>query len=1052
MKIILLLIFIIELQTAGIASFFSNDFDVLIKKNKFDEAERYVDSHISNINEKIEYYHQLSKIYFDKKNFNKAKYIFIKITFLNPDDFFSHYYLGIIFLKENNYNKAIIEFNKCLKLDSKFFRTYLHLGKIYFQAGDYLNAEKHFVQGEFLSNNNPELILELINFYYAINNFDKYIKYSLKYINLKSVNENNKFQIIYNLLEYYNKSLNYQKAVETYISLPDNFKENTKIKLLISKIYYQLENFADAKQLLHSIQNDSSSEPVKNYLLANIYFREKKYSEAIKYYETYFKNNPADMDSLSNIILSYREVKDMQNYNLYFKFLLEKYNPDFIPVKMILDNIKWLLNNKKYDFLDECFAICDNILNKNIDYIKLKLKFYRETFSSDELKLLYNSIIEDDMLRPQFAKDYFKYLNSIGNFNSAEIFYKNNNIQLYESEINEINLLRGYRYYVENKFDSALYYFNNYILKNPNTNDINYFISTIYKYKNDFVNEKKYLESEFKNNPYNSANLERIININIKSGNIKNAEYYCFCALKIDDDYMFAKKILKENNLYDSDSKIASAIELFKAPDEIKLNKNYFAKTYQYGLQKIKNKNYSEALVNLYKTYYIPPDKYSEYYFYKGICYLNSNNYIFAYIFFSLSEMSKKTIPVLYNLALINNYMGDYKVAYNKLNELKSIVKEKEWVDLNILEGTILFNLKEYNKSMMIFLNLKKYDIPEVDYYLYNINLILGDNMYNDGNYKYALTYYENCLKFNINNQLLFFCLGNCYYRLGDYENAKSNYEKALYFNLQNDALYTNLGLTYSNLNDTNKSNEFFNKTKNKITVKDETDYIQKFKTLLNNKNYNQAEKLIRTIPDKNEKIMFELFLNYLKGNEINSKYFDEIESTKLKCTEFYDFINAQLQYKKRNYDKSISLAKSACNKSAYSAFFIIELAKLFAKTNHIENGISYFKSEIENNYIEDKNLLFLLLGNLYFIKTDYINAIEYYNKILDENSDNARQNLIIALYKSNKLDDALFELNKLSKNNKFKHLMRALLYKSKGLHNLSESEYQKGIQGSDNE
>ena len=85
-----------------------------------------------------------AKLYFDKKDYNKSKFLFQKFLVFNPKDHLSYLYLAKIFKEENNKNEEEKNLNTTLLLDPKneealFMLIELQLEKSNFSKAKELN-------------------------------------------------------------------------------------------------------------------------------------------------------------------------------------------------------------------------------------------------------------------------------------------------------------------------------------------------------------------------------------------------------------------------------------------------------------------------------------------------------------------------------------------------------------------------------------------------------------------------------------------------------------------------------------------------------------------------------------------------------------------------------------------------------------------------------------------------------------------------------------------------------------------------------------------------
>lgn len=75
---------------------------------------------------------------------------------LNPEDFYSNFFVGVVASAENNHEKAVKFIQKALQLNSTKSEVYLFLAQSQIELGDLVEAEKNLRQTIFLESREPE--------------------------------------------------------------------------------------------------------------------------------------------------------------------------------------------------------------------------------------------------------------------------------------------------------------------------------------------------------------------------------------------------------------------------------------------------------------------------------------------------------------------------------------------------------------------------------------------------------------------------------------------------------------------------------------------------------------------------------------------------------------------------------------------------------------------------------------------------------------------------------------------------------------------------------
>jgi tetratricopeptide (TPR) repeat protein len=1017
-----------------------------IELKQYENAVKYIETKNITDKEKATYFIRLGLHFFENNKVNQAKKYFMQASLLDTTNYTSFLHLGIISYNENNYNRALHEFNKCIELNKQTYIPHYYLGIIHNKQGNLNEAEKHFLQAYNLSPDNHQILLSLLEFYHQIRNLNRYIEYANIYINLKDVSENQKIIIIKNVLEFYSNISNHNLLLEFFNSLPEPFQKNNSIKLTMGETFFLNNNYNKAKEFLKSIDNTDTSYNIKDKFLGDIYHNEENYSTSLEHYKKYLSTNPADKNILIKLLDIYINLKNFENFENCFNALLNNFELSEIDENIIFVGINFLLKNQQNNFLNDVFNILGHNFYSNETFLELKINYLKNNLLLSELIILFNEI-KNNLTNEELKTEYKNLLLYTGNFSELNNFLQETGLSLTENESAEINKINGYLYYIDEKYDSALKYWNKYLEKFPQTKNINYFISTIYRKKNDLRTERTFLLNEYENNPYNYLNLKRIINNSLALGDIKNAELYALSMLSFDTELEFPKQILIEKEFYSNEQRLFQAINTFKNSINLRYSKEYLEKTFLHSIEEIKNKKYQNGIEYLKRSLFVPENKLSEYYFYKGEANLNLHKYIYGYIYFNLSNLYDKNIPALYNLVLINKELNNYSDALDIINTIKSLSPETDnWINLKLSEAIILYNNKNYNKAMLHFLTLQKFGHESANDYLFKINFKLAKHNYNAGNYHLALTFYEACLNYEIMPGLIFFEIGNTYFKDKNFVMAQQNYNKALYYNYTEPALYNNLGLVHTILKNNIEAKRLFSLAGKEVINIDETNLID-FKNMLNNNNFKKASEIINNIENKEEQKLLKIFLNKIQNQRVDLSIINNINSNKIISKDIYYFIKSLYFINNNNILESKQHFTNAFLLSNFSRYYLTELIKTLNRNNvDITSSINYINDIADKTKYDNKCFINFLIGNLYFYDENYLRAYQFYKKAisLNENFIPAQNNLILTLYQLKKFDNSLNELNNFGLETKNAHLFLMLLYQKKGLYSLAYNEYLK--------
>lgn len=174
--------------------------------------------------------------------------------------------------------------------------------------------------------------------------------------------------IIYNmLLISYVKLKDYNKAIETYL---DGIQLDTPIPFdidFVADIFIKLKKYDNARELYFKILNEFKTEKVNYYIIdkiANSYFIEKNYTEAIEY----LKKIVQEKDSIYNInyklAMCYYNIKKYDLASEYFAKCIFIKPKKIKPWSLMIHSL--ILNEDYVEAVKKSLTIIENIKNHNI--------------------------------------------------------------------------------------------------------------------------------------------------------------------------------------------------------------------------------------------------------------------------------------------------------------------------------------------------------------------------------------------------------------------------------------------------------------------------------------------------------------------------------------------------------------------------------------------------------------------------------------------------------------------------------------------------------------
>lgn len=479
-----------------------------------------------------------------------------------------------------------------------------------------------------------------------------------------------------------------------------------------------------------------------------------------------------------------------------------------------------------------------------------------------------------------------------------------------------------------------------------------------------------------------------------------------------------------------------------KYPESLQLNNAWF----YLGKSAYRRKKYKETIEYLEKAdiYKLDKDRLAELYFKRGYSYMINEDNVKAkadfteikdvdnkyqhpanYYFSHLSYEEKN-----YELALIGfkKLIGDqtfgtvvpYYIAqiYFIQNKFEQVVKEGPELlkdsthvqragDINRMIGESHFNLKDYSSALPF---LKKTDLgtsPAGNY-------AIGYCYYKTGDCANAVKHLEEATENRDSlGQNSWYHMGDCYLKLGDKLKAKNSFYSAYQINfdkkITEDALFSFAKLSYeldfSPFNDAVRGFTKYLKEFPQSPRKDEC-----YKYLLNvystTRNYEQAIKSIENMESIDpilkvtyQKLIYFHGVEYFNNNDLNNaeKEFKKSLANKadLKLSALSQYWLGEISYIRKDYTTAID---------AWKSFQLMEGAvqlKEYELSNYAL-GYAYFQRKQKEDYTNAQISFrkFLMAGtkqdevkvndanirtaDSYFMNSDYAQASDYYNKVIE--------------------------------------------------------------------
>jgi len=204
--------------------------------------------------------------------------------------------VGMSYFSQGEYDKAITEFEKSIELDPNHTESYYYLGQCYLQKGIIEYNNKNIFKAYSFYRKANEIAEQVIPQYEKIiaenpTDLDSYLKLGYIYEVRSLVPFNDEYD---KALDYYSKALDIIDLIENNSSSTNSIRYNyrgTRISL--------------------------------NFKVGYLYFKKKKYSQAIEYLEKAEKISPLNIEVNYYLGLSYDKIGEKEEAQKFFSRVIE---------------------------------------------------------------------------------------------------------------------------------------------------------------------------------------------------------------------------------------------------------------------------------------------------------------------------------------------------------------------------------------------------------------------------------------------------------------------------------------------------------------------------------------------------------------------------------------------------------------------------------------------------------------------------------------------------------------------------------------------------------
>ncbi|XP_050434786.1 UDP-N-acetylglucosamine--peptide N-acetylglucosaminyltransferase 110 kDa subunit-like [Adelges cooleyi] len=254
----------------------------------------------------------LGDMYFDKKNQEASRSLYIQALYLNPNNSEGHWKLGLTYHILGNLDLALLRYKKALDLKPNFPDAYCNLALIYETKGLTEMALQYYEMALQLEPFHLNALHNLALLKEKSGDFDDVVELYMKILNQTDADA---LYIHINLANiFYNEQFNlhqalyhYEKAVEIDNTLLEAYLNMGSILIELKESAKALECFNKAIQL--------DSQCVVAYTnIGSIYKDNEHFPEAIKSYEKALSIKPDFPDAYCNLVQCYQHICNWSSY------------------------------------------------------------------------------------------------------------------------------------------------------------------------------------------------------------------------------------------------------------------------------------------------------------------------------------------------------------------------------------------------------------------------------------------------------------------------------------------------------------------------------------------------------------------------------------------------------------------------------------------------------------------------------------------------------------------------------------------------------------------
>ena len=236
---------------------------------------------------------------------------------LTNKDYQNYTYLFSEALKQKilgNIEKSVSYYDQCLKINPASDAAMFELSNLYSLAGEYTLGMKYGVMATKADPENLWYKLHLANLYRAVNMNDSSI---VIYEDILREHPE-KTDLYFNLGNIYKENGYNEKALKVFDEIEKQYGFQPNISIIKVEIYEEDQNFDRAEEEMKKVITAFSEETKYYILLAELYYKQGKNSEAVSAYD---KANSLDKDNDLVLLSKIGFFRNSKNYDQMFLLL-----------------------------------------------------------------------------------------------------------------------------------------------------------------------------------------------------------------------------------------------------------------------------------------------------------------------------------------------------------------------------------------------------------------------------------------------------------------------------------------------------------------------------------------------------------------------------------------------------------------------------------------------------------------------------------------------------------------------------------------------------------